>query len=302
MTAAPPLAAGAGPAAAGRLALLALLLGACGIAFAPIFVRVSELGPATTALWRVALALPVLWLWAAAGPARHARRPNRREKLLLMLAGLFFAGDLAAWHLSIHWTSVANATLLANAAPIFVTLGAWLLWRERPTGRFLAGLAVALAGAALLLGDSHALGGRNLLGDGFGLLTAVFYGAYILSVRRLRDRFSTATLMAWSGLGTFLGLLPVALLSGEPLLAYTAAGWAVLTGVALVSHCFGQGLIAYALAHLPAPFTSVSLMLQPALAALLAWLLLGEAMGAVQAAGAAVILAGILLARQGSAA
>jgi drug/metabolite transporter (DMT)-like permease len=289
------------------LALPALLAGALAIAFAPIFVRASELGPSATAFWRLAFALPALFLWARFEPAgaRARRRPGEAGTGLADLArlsvpGLFFAADLAVWHWSIHHTSVANSTLLANFAPIFVTLASWMLWGERFSMTFIAGLALALGGAVVLMGQSLSLGGGTLFGDALGLLTAVFYAGYILSVGRLRAEFSTATLMAWSGVVTAAALLPIALVSGEGLVASTARGWAVLLGLALLSHVAGQSMIAYALAHLPAALSSVGLLLQPAAAAILAWALFGEALGPLQAAGAAVVLAGIFLAKKGS--
>lgn len=286
-----------------RIALIALLTGALGIAFAPIFVRLSELGPVATAFWRLGFAVPALWVWMALEPkgAGRARRPSSLSDYgRLTAAGLFFAGDLAVWHWSIKYTSVANSTLLANFAPIFVTLVSWLVFKERFTRTFVLGLALALGGAVVLMGRSLQLSPDHLFGDALGLLTAVFYGGYILSVGRLRAEFSTATIMTWSGVVTGAALLPLALLSGESLIARTATGWAVLLGLALVSHAGGQSLIAYALAHLPAAFSSVSLLLQPAAAAVLAWVLLGEPLGALQAVGAAIVLTGILLARRGS--
>ncbi|MEE8123387.1 MAG: DMT family transporter, partial [Alphaproteobacteria bacterium] len=246
-----------------RIAFVALLSGALGIAFAPIFVRLSELGPSATAFYRLSFAVPFLMLWmslenrGAAAPRRPSRAADYRG---LILAGLFFAGDLAVWHWSIRLTSVANATLLANAAPIFVTLSGWLLFGERFTLTFLAGMGVALTGTAVLMGSSVSLGLDHLLGDGLGLLTAVFYAAYLLAVKRLRSEFSTATIMTWSGAVGALALLPITLLSGEGLIAPTAYGWGVLLALALLSHTVGQSLIAYALAHLPAAFTSVSLL------------------------------------------
>ena len=139
-----------------------------------------------------------------------------------------------------------------------------------------------------------------MLGDGLGLATAVFYAAYMLAVKKLRADFSTATVMAWSTAAGAIVLLPLALISGESIVATTAAGWGVLLALALISHVGGQGLIAYALAHLPAAFSSVSLLLQPVAAALLAWLILSEALGLLQALGGAVVLAGIAIARRGS--
>lgn len=286
-----------------RWALAALFLGAAAIAFAPIFVRLSVLEPTATAFHRAFLSLPLLWLPWIVGQGRGRLAEGRlsgRDKALLMLAGAFFAGDLACWHWALRYTSVANSTLLANFAPFFVTLGAVVLFKERVTRQFLLGLALALCGAVVLIGDSLDLGGGQVLGDGLGLLTAVFYAAYILSVGRLRARFSVLTVMAWSTLGTAVVLLPIVLLSGEALVAPSAYGWAVLLGLAWFSHCGGQGLIAFALAHLPAPFSSVSLLLQPVIAALLAWALLAEPLGVWQAAGGSVVLAGIFLARRGS--
>jgi drug/metabolite transporter (DMT)-like permease len=290
-------------ASTGRGALAALILGAVLIGASPIFVRLSELGPMATAFYRPFLAVPVLALWMAADrrsdPA--TRRPaSRGDYLRLLLAGAFFAGDLAFWHLSILHTSVANATLFANFAPIFVTLAAWLLFRHRVTRLYLTGMALALTGAALLAGGSLADQPGNLLGDFFGVVTAMFLAGYILAISRLRAGFSAATTMTWSSVGTAAVLLPVAWIMGEELIAVTLFGWTMLVGLALFSHAAGQGMIAYALAHLPPGFTSVGLLLEPVAAAVLAWILLGEAVTPWQAAGGGVILWGIVLARRGS--
>ncbi|OGF52760.1 MAG: hypothetical protein A2Z21_08160 [Candidatus Fraserbacteria bacterium RBG_16_55_9] len=283
--------------------MIALLMGAVGIAFAPIFVRLSELQPSATAFHRLLFALPLLWIWTTMETRsdRPPRQPTQSSEIgWLVLAGLCFTGDLAVWHWSIRFTSVANATLFANFAPIFVSTGAWLFLKERITLTFVAGLVFALFGASLMIGASFGSGPQRVLGDGLGLITAVFYAGYILSVKRLRSLFSTATIMASSGLVTCVALLPIALLSGESLIATSLWGWAVLMGLAWISHVGGQGLIAYALAHLPVSFASVALLLQPATAAVLAWILLDESLGPLQATGGALVLLGILLARRAS--
>jgi drug/metabolite transporter (DMT)-like permease len=281
-------------------ALGVLLTGAVFIALSPIFVRVSEAGPTATAFWRVALAVPPLWVlyFAQAGPAL---RRHRAPWPLLLAAGLAFAGDLAFWHASITRTSVANATLLANLASLFVTLAAWIFLRQRPTRIFLAGLGAALAGVTMLVHTSLAFSATGLLGDAFGLVTAVFYAAYLLAVKGLRDRGEAALdLMAVTTTVTAIVLLPVALATGETMLPASPTGWLTLLGLALISHAAGQGLIAYALAHLPAAFSSVSLLLQPVMAALFAWVLLAEPLVPLQMVGGGVVLLGIYLARRGS--
>jgi len=281
------------------LGLIALFAGATAIASSALFVKVSETGPVSTAFWRVCLALPLLWAWALASGWKPHADNYRVHRGLMWGAGLFFVGDLAVWHGSIVLTSVANATLLANLAPIFVTLAAWLLFRQAPGGLFLAGLAFALAGMAFLIGGDFRLAGGAQWGNVLGVITAMFYAGYQMVVTRLRAEVSTASIMAWSGAITTLVLLPLALASGEPFLPVSSMGWIKLLGLALISQVAGQSLIAYAMAHLPATLSSIGLLLQPVIAALLAAALLGEAMVPLQIAGGIMMLVGIGIAHQG---
>jgi len=275
------------------LAIAALLLGATAIATSALFVKVSETGPVATAFWRIFLALPFLWMWSLLAERAGHSASFVSEKRLLLATGLFFAGDLAFWHWSIVRTSVANATLLANLAPIFVALAAWLLFRQRLRGKFLRGLAIALTGMTILIGGDFELQGSELLGDAFGVVTAMFYAGYQISVTKLRARVATSTIMAWSGLITALMLLPLALVSGEQLLPVSSAGWLKLIGLALIAQVAGQSLIAYAMAHLPATFSSVGLLFQPVMATLFAWIILGESVSSLQVAGGITVLIGI---------
>src|SRR6266850_8366518 len=128
------------PRSSARVALIALLAGASGIGFAPVLVRLSEVGPSATAFYRVLFALPLLWLGAGLEKARmpNSRRPaTPKDFWSLAIAGLFFTADLAIWHWSLQFTSVANSTVLSNFAPLFVTLGACLLLRERISVSFI---------------------------------------------------------------------------------------------------------------------------------------------------------------------
>ncbi|MCU0805356.1 MAG: DMT family transporter [Burkholderiales bacterium] len=289
----------AAPARHRTIAFLALITGAAAIAFAPIFVRLSDTAPVASAFWRVALAVPLLWMWAhfaERGAPRHGPLPAKP----IVLAGFFFAGDLAVWHVSILFTSVANSTLLANFAPIFVTLGGWLLLKQRVTRLFVAGMVLALAGATVLIGPNLAAGGRALVGDTLGVVTAMFYGAYMLAIASARGSASTAAIMARSTTVTAILLLPLALAMPGMFLPQSAAGWLPLFGLALVCQSGGQSLIAYAMKTLPASFSAVSLLVQPVLATVYAWLILAEPIGTTQAIGAAIILVGIYLARRGS--
>lgn len=279
--------------AATRHAFPALFAGATLIGLAPIFVRWVDVGYTAAAFWRVALSVPVLFALMARQPTTAPRAPSAWGGL--WLAGAFFAGDLAVWHQSVRLTSVANATLLANLAPVFVTVAAFVLFREKIRPGFMAGLVLALIGSATLVARSAQAGAEPVLGDLHGIGAAVFYAGYQLSVSRLRQTTAVLPLMAWSTLATAVVLLPLVLVLNEPLWPASWQGWAVLLGLALVSHCAGQGLIAYGMAHVSAAMSSVSLLVQPVAAALFAWLLLAEPLGLLQALGGAVVLAGILI-------
>lgn len=283
------------PASAGRFALAALLLGAVALGTSPLFVRVAETGPTATGFWRMVLSLPLLW---ALMRATKAPPLQWRQSPVFFWPGLAFAMDLFFWQWAIHYTTMASATLLSNFAPVIVTAGAWLFLRERIRPLFVLALAIALAGAALLMGANAGGGERFIWGDMMGLASAVFYGAYMLFVARLRGRYDTATLTFWYSAWCAAISLPIAIAMGDRLLPVSAEGWLMLLGLAAISHVLGQGLIAYGFGHLPASFSSIVVLVQPLVAAILGWMLLGEAQGPGQIAGGVAVLIGIIVARR----
>lgn len=286
--------------ASNRFPLAALILGGAAIGGSPIFVRLSEVGPMATAFWRVALALIPIFIFSLAKGKDAGSKPEKlSDYALLVVPGVLLAMDLAAWHLSITMTSVANATLLANLAPVFVTVIGLLFFGAVVTRVFVLGLVLALAGVVVLKGGPAALGNGDLSGDGVAVIAAVFYAGYILAIGKLRSRFDTVRIMLWSTASAAVCIFPIGFFYEGHMLPPTAYGWAIVFGLAFVSHAGGQVAIAYSLAYLPAAFSSLTLLLQPVVAAILAWVLLSEPIGPMQAIGGAVVLAGILVARRG---
>jgi len=284
---------------------IALICGALAIGFAPVFAAFAlkpeygGFGPAAIGFYRVFFALPFLWLLLLSTPDKVEQpKRTRRPTGLLALAGFFFAVDLVSWHWSINYTTVANATLLANFAPLWVMLWAGRLFGERITPRFLGALGMAFAGAAVLMNASFRLSPMQLFGDALSLVTAISYGSYMLTVKKLRQICSPQEIMAWSGLFAVPLMLATALASGETMATTQFNGWLVLLGLALISHFAGQGLIAYAFGHLPAALTSLNLLLQPVFAAALSWVLLGQVLGEQQLLGAAIVLGALVAANR----
>lgn len=287
-----------------RLALAALLAGALAISFSGILARISETGPSATGFWRMLPVLPFFWgcLWWQNKSARksgiHPPALSAHDRRILILAGLFFAIDIAFWHWSVQFTTISNANLLSNLNPVVVALASVFLFGERLSGRFYIGLGLALIGAALLSGASFAdSGGGRLRGDLLAVITALFYGAYLVTIGRLRDRLDTATVMAWSTTVAAVFLLPAAWISGEVLLPETMKGWAIVVGLAFSAQLLGQSLIAYSFAHLPAAYGALILLIQPIIATIAAWFLLGEHLTGVEMLGAGVIMTGIMISR-----
>lgn len=279
-----------------RLGVPGLVLGAVLIGFAAIIVRLVEVGPTAAAFWRLAVAVPVLWLARAAQPKQDAP-PDRAAIGLMLIAGVAFALDLALWHRAIHLTSVANATLMSNLSPVFIALTLHFGFGDRHPPRFWLGLIVALAGAAWLVADSFTISHETAIGDLMAIGTAAFYAVYQLLVSRSRRRYSALDVMFWASLAGVLTLLPMSLAFGERIAPTGLRDVLLLVALGVVVHVGGQGLIAWAQAHVTASFASVTLLVQPVAAAVFAWALLNERFGVHQALGGALILAGIVTCR-----
>jgi drug/metabolite transporter (DMT)-like permease len=276
--------------------LAALIVGAFAMGVSPIFVRLADVGPFTSAFWRVALALPVLYAWMRIGE-RGEKQPFARFSRATVLAGLAFAGDLFFWHLSIFKTSIANATFFATTTPIWVVLFGWLIFRHRASAAILAGLGLCILGGAALLAQSFQMKAGGALGDFFGLITGLFFGLYFLAVQAARGENSAARVTFEASLITAALLLAVALGLERQMLPHTALGLAALIALGWISHAGGQGLLSVALGRLPANFSSLVIFLEAVAAAGFAWAILGEPVTLIQAGGGLAILAGIYIAR-----
>jgi len=288
-------------------ALSILVLGAVLISFSGIFVKLSEVGPTTTGVYRMGLSLPIfgVWMWGELRRKGETKfiPPNlipadRQALLFVVLAGISLGIDLVAWHWCLHMTSVAAATMMGNTAPIWVTLIGFLFFRERFAAAFLIGMAVAMAGVWLLLtGDGKSLEIHDGVIFALGMITAITYAGYLRGGKLARRSLTTSQVMFWGSLSATILLIPVALLTENQFLPSDLRGWAMVIGLAMFSQVIGQSMINWSLAHLPAAFSSVTLLINPVSSALFAWLLLDENLAPLQILGGGVVLAGIWLAK-----
>jgi drug/metabolite transporter (DMT)-like permease len=277
-------------------AALAALTGASLIGLAPIAIRLSEVGPNATNLWRFLFALPILAAWAALSRPI----PSGGQTLWLVLGGLLFGLEISLWAVALNLTTVTNATLLVNLTPVFAALFGWLWLKERLSVPVLAGGTVALVGAVTLaLARAQTGGGpaeaaaHGWIGDSISLLGALFYAGYLMIVRALGKNVSVGAVMFWATLAAACVAAAISFALGEVMLPQTWFGWAMVIGLGLFVQVGGQGLIAYGVGRLPIVVSTVLLWMQPLVAAALSWILFGEALSAAALFGAALVLAGI---------
>jgi drug/metabolite transporter (DMT)-like permease len=270
-----------------------LLIGSSLLAFGPWLVRLAEVGPVAAGFWRLAIALPFLFVIArVAGQPVHW--PGRALGVIIAFAAFFFAADLAAWHAGIHMTKLGNATLFGNVASFaFAGWGLWLA-RSWPSPIQAAALALAALGAALLMGSSAELSLRNLHGDMLALSAGLLYAGYLIAVERAREKLAPMPLLFLASAFGAAMLLPFSLLLGEKIIP---DDWTFVVVLAISSQVLGQGLLVYAIGALPPLVVGLTLLTQPAISAFVGWVVYGETLQPFDWVGAAAIATALLLVR-----
>ena len=271
----------------------ALLIGSSALALGPWLVRLAGVGPVAAGFWRLSLALPFLFLLARlVGQPVHW--PGRALGIIIAFAGVFFAADLAAWHVGIHMTKLGNATLFGNVASFaFAAWGLWLV-RSWPSPVQAASLILAAVGAALLMSSSAELSIRNLHGDMLALFAGLLYAGYLISVERAREKVAALPLLFLASAFGAAMLLPFSLALGETVIP---ADWTFVVILAISSQVIGQGLLVYAIGALPPLVVGLALLTQPAISAFVGWAAYGETLQPLDWVGALAIAAALVLVR-----
>ncbi|MGO8949855.1 MAG: DMT family transporter [Ktedonobacterales bacterium] len=285
---------------ASRLGIyLALALGIICIALSAIFTRVAGVPGTVSAFYRVAIAAIALGLPFVRQAARRSYVPSMRVWGLAAVSGIFFATDLALWNTSLFQTSAANATLLANDAPILVGLGSLFFFHAKLRVPYWAGLVIGLLGMSIIVGGDIFSGSHTGAGDLLALTAGVAYAGYLLLMQRVRVHLDTLSSL-WVPVmtGTLL-LLALNLAMHQTLWGFSPHTYLALLGLGLISQVVGWLAINYALGHLPAALVSATLLGQPVLTAAFAVPFLGEALGPRQLLGGLIALFGIYLANRG---
>ncbi len=260
--------------------------------------RLAGTAAGTTAFYRCALALPGLVVLAFLEQRRGGRRAVK-DRARAALAGAFLGVDLVLWTHAIYDVGAGVATVLGNLQVVLVTFVAWVFFRERPRSQFLVALPVVVLGVVLVAGLSGTPGPgyHPLAGVLYGLGTSIFYAAFIVVLRGSTKTSShVAGPLADATAGAALAALVLGVALGQFSFAppLSAFGWLLLT--AFTSQTVGWLLITWSLPRLPAALSSLLLLFQPAVALVLAAVVLSQRPTVVQLAGALLVCGGVLAA------
>ena len=276
-------------------AYIALAIGVVAIGWSAIFVRWTHMPGLASAFYRVLFAAAVLWPFLLL-PGKSFRNLDASTLRWAALGGIFFAGDVGMYNIAVLHTTAGGATLLGNNAPVFVGILTWIITRKAPPRQFWMVLALATAGAILIMRVDAKRMGLELTGDLLAFGTSICFALYLMVTERLRDRCDSATLLALSSSASAAALLPVSLLTHTSLRIPGAWSFAAVLGLALVCQVIGYFSLTYALGHLPATITSVLLLAVAPVSAILAFILFDERMTPLQLLGGALVLLGVWLA------
>ena len=275
-----------------------LIIGAIAIAFSPIFVRFSDVDPIMTAFYRIFISLPFFLFFSSFNIIEKVKFPKfNNSYVIFLVSGIFFALDLICWHWSIKLTTVSKATFLSNLAPIVVIIFSLIFLKERFSKFFYLAALLSMVGMLMLLGESFQFNKSQFIGDLLGVLTAVWYGSYIVTISQLRKKYNSTSIMFLSGIVTAIILLIVSILFEQSLIPQSLFTITIIFLLGFICQFMGQSFITYSLAYLSASLSSLCLLIQPIAATVLAYFFFQEKLTTIQFFGSALILIGIYIAR-----
>ncbi len=280
----------------GTVALPAVAVGVLAVSAAAIFIRLAEAPAVAVAFWRCVLGTAVLLPLAI---VRRERFPKGRELYVGVASGFALGAHFGFWISSLDYTSVAASVVLVSMQPVFVAILAYLLFGERTSPLSFAGILVALAGTAVIAGDGS-VGSAALLGNALALVGAVTVAIYVLIGRSSRTGglgVLPYSIVVYSAAA--LTLFVAALLFDVRLWGYSGETWFWLWAITLGPQLMGHTVFNWALRYVEASIISGTILAEPPISALLAWVILSERPGALTILGGAVVLVGLFLLLRG---
>ena len=271
---------------------LLLLFGILCISWSAILVKIADISGFGSGFYRLLIGtIGIIPVWL------YFKKPitDRNGVKIAVICGVLFACDIALWNTSIMLSKATISTLLANLAPVWVGIGSLLFMKEKPSRIFWIGTFISILGVSIIIGVNQVLQANLNFGNVLAIIASMFYGAYLITVRKGRNSLDTFSFTTISMISSTVVLGFICLVTSTPLWGFSTTTWLALGTLGIVPQLLGWLAINQALGHIKPTAASVTMLSQTAFTAIFSVLILGEILTIHEIGGAVVVLAGIYL-------
>jgi len=271
---------------------LLLLFGILCISWSAILVKIADISGFGSGFYRLLIGtVGIIPVWL------YFRKPitDRNGVKIAIICGILFACDIALWNTSIMLSKATISTLLANLAPVWVGIGSLLFMKEKPSRIFWIGTFISILGVSIIIGVNQLLQANLNFGNVLAIIASMFYGAYLITVRKGRNSLDTFSFTTISMIASTVVLGFICLVTSTHLWGFSTTTWLALGTLGIVPQLLGWLAINQALGHIKPTAASVTMLSQTAFTAVFSVLILGEILTIHEIGGAVVVLVGIYL-------
>jgi drug/metabolite transporter (DMT)-like permease len=271
---------------------LLLLFGILCISWSAILVKIADISGFGSGFYRLLIGtVGIIPVWL------YFRKPitDRNGVKIAIICGILFACDIALWNTSIMLSKATISTLLANLAPVWVGIGSLLFMKEKPSRIFWIGTFISILGVTIIIGLNQVLQANLNFGNVLAIIASMFYGAYLITVRKGRNSLDTFSFTTISMIASTVVLGFICLVTSTHLWGFSTTTWLALGTLGIVPQLLGWLAINQALGHIKPTAASVTMLSQTAFTAVFSVLILGEILTIHEIGGAVVVLVGIYL-------
>jgi len=268
------------------------LFGILCISWSAILVKIADISGFGSGFYRLLIGtVGIIPVWL------YFRKPitDRNGVKIAIICGILFACDIALWNTSIMLSKATISTLLANLAPVWVGIGSLLFMKEKPSRIFWIGTFISILGVTIIIGLNQVLQANLNFGNVLAIIASMFYGAYLITVRKGRNSLDTFSFTTISMIASTVVLGFICLVTSTHLWGFSTTTWLALGTLGIVPQLLGWLAINQALGHIKPTAASVTMLSQTAFTAVFSVLILGEILTIHEIGGAVVVLVGIYL-------
>lgn len=272
------------------LATLAAVVAMLGWAASGVIVKsITEIGPLAIVFWR-------MWMYTllVLGFLYLRGTPLTLKGVRFSLAGGAALGiDLLLFYAAVHYTTIANATVITACLPILMMLIAGPVFGEHVKVRDWLISAIALLGVGAVAYGSSETPQWSPFGDLLAVGALVAWALYFIFSKLSQEHVASTQYTAGSALIATLVATPFAIFSGQVFVMPSIDAWIWLVGLALGPGVASHMLMNWSIRGLPASLSSTLTLAIPIAATIMAWIFLGESVLLVQAVGICVVVASL---------